>query len=124
MIWQARLDKERDEKMDKQTTIEMEYRSKRKSYEEQEEELRRQKNKGIAILEEVQDRSNYYLRDYVPDQDILTQGLRKLDYMKEKVLENGKLEQKKLAIKMDELDRDYRIQLRTIKSERKGKSIE
>ncbi|WP_191126371.1 hypothetical protein [Cerasibacillus terrae] len=53
--------------MDKQEKIEEEYRLKRWNYEEHEDELINQRDRAVSIIEEVQDRSNYYLKNVIPD---------------------------------------------------------
>ena len=85
--------------MEKLENVEKEYRLKRRIYEEQEIELIRQRNKGLATLEEVQDRSRYYLKDFVPDSNMLTRGLHQIEQMKEEVLEIARDDRQKLARK-------------------------
>lgn len=100
--------------MCKKEDLAKEYRFKRRSYEDAEDKLLRQRDLGIAAIDEVQTRSSYYLRDYVPDQDILFQGLGKLDHMKEDILETSKVEHKKIVRKIEDLDREYSSKLRQL----------
>ena len=110
--------------MEKLENIEQEYRLKRRIYEEQENDLIRQRNKGIATLEEVQDRSRYYLKDFVPDSDMLTRGLNQIEQMKEEVLENSRVDRQVLARKIEKLDENYSSQVkRLIEKEGKGDNL-
>lgn len=92
--------------------IEKEYRLKSRIYEEQENDLIRQRKKGIATLEEVQVRSRYYLKDFVPDSELLTRGLHQIEQMKEEVLEIERVERQKIVRKIEDLDEYYYSQLK------------
>ena len=89
--------------MEKLENVEKEYRLNRRIYEEQDNDLIHQRNKGISTLEEVQDRSRYYLKDFVPDGGMLTRGLHQIELMKEEVLEITRVDRQKLAIKIERL---------------------
>jgi len=103
--------------MDRLEVLEKQYRLKKRLYEEREKELYRQRNKGMTIIEEVQDRSHYYLTDFGIDHHLLRQGLLKLDDMKAEVSEAMKLDLQKLTRKVEKLDADYYRQLREIDHE-------
>lgn len=105
--------------MHKIKALETEYRSKKRAYEEQEEELSQQRNKAIAIIEEVEDRSHYYLKDAVPDNTMLMQGYRQTEQMKEDVLELTKEKQKELSRKIEKLDENYYRTFRKLKANKK-----
>ena len=110
--------------MEKLENVEKEYRFKRRIYEEQENDLIRQRNKGIATLEEVQDRSRYYLKDFVPESDMLTRGLHQIEQMKEEVLEIASVDRQKLARKIEKLDESYYSQMKKlIEKEEKGDDL-
>lgn len=110
--------------MEKSENVEKEYRLKRRNYEEQEEDLICQRNKGIATLEEVQDRSRYYLKDFVPESDMLTHGLHQIEQMKEEVLEKARVDRQKLARKLEELDENYYSQMKKLfEKEEKGDNL-
>ncbi|WP_172372179.1 hypothetical protein [Sporosarcina jiandibaonis] len=101
--------------------VEEEYRLKRRIYEEQENDLLRKRNKGIETLEEVQDRSRYYLKDFVPEGDILTRGLHQIEQMKKEILEMARADRQNLARKLEKLDEDYHSQMRKlIEKDRQG----
>ena len=110
--------------MEELENVEKEYRLKSRIYEEQENDLIRQRNKGIATLEEVQDRSRYYLKDFVPDSDMLTRGLHQIEQMKEEVLEIARVDRQKLARKIEKLDESYYSQVKKlIEKEEKGDDL-
>ncbi len=110
--------------MNRLETIESEYRLKRKYYEAEEDNLFHQRDKGIAVLEEVQERSRYYLKDYVSDSDILTQGLNQIEYMKDEVLEFAKIDLQNLIIKIEELDEEYHNEVKkTLAKEKKEDNL-
>ena len=100
--------------MEKLENVEKEYRLKRRNYEEQENDLIRQRNKGIATLEEVQDRSRYYLKDFVTDSDMLTRGLHQIEQMKEEVLEIARVDRQNLVRKIEKLDENYYSQVKKL----------
>jgi hypothetical protein len=100
--------------LEKLENVEEEYRLKRRVYEEQENDLIRQRNKGIETLEEVQDRSHYYLKDFVPDGDILTRGLQQIEQMKQEILEMARADRQNLARKLEKLDEDYHSQMKKL----------
>ena len=106
--------------MEKLENVEKEYRLKRRIYEEQENDLIRQRNKGIATLEEVQDRSRYYLKDFVPDSGMLTRGLHQIEQMKEEVLEIVRVDRQKLAREIEKLEENYSSQVKKL-IEKEGK---
>lgn len=93
--------------MDKLEELEVEYRLKRKMYEEQEEDLFNQRNQAVAVIDEVQERSNYYLKKSITDNDLLTQGFRETEQMKEEILELTKTKQREISREIEELDGDY-----------------
>ncbi|WP_420999812.1 hypothetical protein ACOJIU_09365 [Carnobacterium maltaromaticum] len=100
--------------MDKQDKLDSEYRSKRREYEEQEDELLRQRDKGLAVLDEVADMSDYYLRDFVPDRGILMQGMHELEQMKEEVIEAAQVDRKQIDRKMEDLEQEYYKNIRNL----------
>lgn len=104
--------------MNKRETLEKEYRIKKRNYEDKRDELLRKRNQSIAIIEENIDRSRYYLKDYVLDQDILTQGLRKLDHMIEDVLEESKVDLKEHSREVEVFEENYSYQLHKINEKR------
>ena len=107
--------------MEKLENVEKEYRLKRRIYEEQENDLIRQSNKGIETLEEVQDRSRYYLKDFVPDSDMLTRGFQQIERMKNEILELARADRQGLARKLEKLDENYNSQMKKlIEKEVKG----
>jgi hypothetical protein len=106
--------------MEKLENVEKEYRLKRRIYEEQENDLIHQRNKCIATLEEFQDRSRYYLKDFVPESDMLTRGLHQIEQMKEEVLEIVRVDRQKLVRKIDKLDENYYSQVKKL-IEKEGK---
>lgn len=85
----------------------MTYRSKRKAYEEQEDELQNEKSKAVSIIEEIQDRSHYYLKSAVPDNQTLKQGYLKTEQMKDEVVDLIQEELREISRKMEDLDEDY-----------------
>lgn len=100
--------------MDKQDKLTSEYRSKRLEYEEQEDKLLRQRDKGLAVLDEVADMSDYYLRDFVPDRDLLIQGMHELEQMKEEVIEAAQVDRKQIDRKMEDLEQEYYKSIRNL----------
>ncbi len=92
----------------------MTYRLKRKEYEEQMEELYQQRDKAISIIEEVQERSYYYLKDYAPHIGNYKQGYQQTEHLKEDVQESTKVELKKLSRKMEDLEENYYRKLREV----------
>jgi len=109
--------------LDKQAALEDEYRLKRKGYEEKEDELINQRDKAVSIIEKVQNRSHYYLKNDISDKDILMKGHRQAERMKENVFEfestNESLE--KLARNIEKLDEVYYRKLRELNEfQRKG----
>lgn len=105
--------------MDKHDKLTSEYRSKRLEYEEQDDELLRQRDKGLAVLDEVAEMSDYYLRDFVPDGDLLRQGMHELDGMREEVLEATQIDRKQLDRKMEDLEQDYYKNVRNLSDNQK-----
>ncbi|WP_321386012.1 hypothetical protein [uncultured Enterococcus sp.] len=73
--------------MDKQELLEQEYLKEKRRFEEKEDRILFQRDNGIRDLEEVAGMTHHYLKDYVPDQDITTNTLQRLDSMKEEVYE-------------------------------------
>ena len=106
--------------MEKLENVEEEYRLNRKIYEEQENDLIRKRNKGIETLEEVQDRSRYYLKDFVPDGDMLIRGFQEIEQMKREILEMARADRQSLARKLEELDENYYSQMKKL-FEKEGK---
>ncbi|QUW23003.1 hypothetical protein JSQ81_05380 [Sporosarcina sp. Marseille-Q4063] len=107
--------------MEKTEDVEKEYHLKRRSYEEQENDLIRQRNKGIETLEEVQDRSRHYLKDFVSDSDILTRGFRQIEQMKREILEMARADRQNLARKLEKLDEDFYSEMKKLsEKEEKG----
>src|SRR5699024_3128254 len=105
--------------LDKLEILEKEYRSKRRVYEEQEEELLKQRDKATSIIDEVQDRSHYYLKDLVPEHDILMRGFRQTEKMREDLIDSTKEELKKLSRKIERLDENYYSKLRKLNENEK-----
>ena len=106
--------------MEKLENVGEEYRLKRRIYEEQENDLIHQRNKGLETLEEVQDRSRYYLKDFVSDSDMLTRGFQQIEQMKREILEMARADRQNLARKLEELDENYNSQMKKL-MEREGK---
>lgn len=107
--------------MDQFEKMKREYDLKRKNYEEQEEVLRLHKKQCIASIEDVQDRSYFYLKDFLPDRDILDMGLQEVEYIKEEFLEDARKQFKELKRKTEDLEEDYYNQLRKLREkERKS----
>lgn len=100
--------------MDKQDTLDQEYRLKRRAYEEEEDDLLLQRDKGLFLLEEVGDKLNYYYKDSAQDYDIIRDGLHGLYELKEELEETTKIERKQLERKMDDLEDTYYRQLREL----------
>ncbi|HLR80634.1 MAG TPA: hypothetical protein VK119_08670 [Bacillota bacterium] len=105
--------------MEKQETLEKEYRTKRRVYEEQEEDLFIQRDKAISIIDEVQDRSHYYLKDIVPEHDILMRGFRQTEKLREDLIDSTKEELKRLSRKIERLDENYYRKLRKLNESEK-----
>lgn len=103
--------------MDKLEELEVEYRLKRKMYEEQEEDLFNQRNQAVAVIDEVQERSNYYLKKSITDNDLLTQGFRETEQMKEEILELTKTKQREISREIEELDGAYYRKRRLLNEE-------
>mgnify|MGYP001792277321 CR=1 FL=1 len=106
--------------MEKLENVEKDYRLKSRIYEEQENDLIHQRNKGLETLEEVQDRSRYYLKDFVSDSDMLTRGFQQIEQMKREILEMARADRQNLARKLEELDENYNRQMKKL-MEREGK---
>lgn len=100
--------------MDKQEALENEYRSQRKVYEEQEDELLKQRDKAVSVIDEVQARSHYYLKDIVPDTDMLLPGVRKIERMKEEIVESTRMSLKELSRKREKVDENYYSELQKL----------
>lgn len=100
--------------MTNQSDLERAYYVKRKKYEDEEADLLRQRNQKIAIIEEVQERSHFYLKGYVPDQTFLINSSIRLEHEKENVIETAKVNQRNLIEKVEALDKTYSNQLRQL----------
>lgn len=100
--------------MDKIEKLKNEYQANRKDYEKQEDELLHQKDKAIAIIEDVETRSYHYVKDVVPNNDMLMQGYRQTEHMKDDVLELTKEKLKELARKIEQCDDAYYRELRKL----------
>lgn len=105
--------------MDKIEKLKNEYQANRKNYEKQEDELLHQRDKAIAIIEEVETRSHHYVKDVVPNNDMLMQGYRQTEHMKNDVLELTKEKLKELARKIEKLDENYYRALRKLNANKK-----
>src|SRR5699024_12195791 len=85
----------------------MEYRLKKRAYEEEEDELYKYRDKAVSSIEEVQERSHYYLKNYVSESEGLRQGFQQTEHLIEDVWESTKEELKKISKKVEDLDEDY-----------------
>jgi len=97
-----------------QEVLEKEYRYKRSSYEEQEVELMKQRDKALSIIEEVRERSLYYLKDVIFDKDLLLKGHRHAEQMKENIIELTNENRNEITRKIEKLDIEYYSKLRSL----------
>ncbi len=93
--------------MENQDNVERDYRLKRKKMEAQQDDVMHKRNKGISVLEEVQARSQYYLKDYVLDESVLAEGAQQIEQMKSEVIEDTTAELQRLDMEIAELDKQY-----------------
>lgn len=93
--------------MDKQELLEQEYLKEKRRFEEKEDKILFQRDNGVRDLEEVAGRTHYYLKDYVPDQDIITNTLHRLDRMKEEVYEAAQHDRKQIEREVEDLEDNY-----------------
>lgn len=108
--------------LNKQKQVEESYFQKKRAYEEQEAELLQQRKKGIRDLEEIGESAHYYLNDFAPDMELINEGLRQLDYLKEEVFESAKMQQKQLQQKMDDLEEAYFKEIRSLSEQESQKT--
>lgn len=102
--------------LNNQETMEIEYRSERKKYEEREEELYRQKQKAINVIEEVQERSHFYLKQASQDNDVFKQAFHETEHLKDEVHILIKDELNELSREMEDLDNNYHQYLQRLKT--------
>ncbi|EOH95818.1 hypothetical protein UAY_03244 [Enterococcus moraviensis ATCC BAA-383] len=100
--------------MDQQEAIKIDYLKKKRQFEEKEEDILFQRDQGIRAVEEIADRTHYYLKDYVPDQEFIIQAVHKLDRLKEEVYEAAQQDRKQIERKVEELDDTYYRDIRTL----------
>lgn len=100
--------------MDSQETLEIEYRLKRKEYEEKEEDLYRQRDKAISVIEEVQERSHYYLNKISQDNEIHKQGFKQTEHLKDDIFDLTSENLKELSRKIEDLEEEYYHNLRKL----------
>ncbi|WP_086313373.1 hypothetical protein A5821_000849 [Enterococcus sp. 7F3_DIV0205] len=94
----------------KQEHLEIEYRKNRKQYEEQEEELYHQRDKGIQMLEEIAESTDYYLRNLEEDRTARNQSLYVLEEMKEEIVQVFKADQTQIEESLEQLEINYHKQ--------------
>ncbi|MBL1226566.1 hypothetical protein [Enterococcus sp. BWR-S5] len=110
--------------MEKQELLESDFRLKKRNYEEKEEEILFERDKGIQDLEEIADRAQYYLKDYVAEQEVIAQALRNLEDMKEEVYEAAQHDRKKIEREVEELEDNYYRDLRKLSEQESSKKEE
>lgn len=100
--------------MNNQEALEMEYRLKRKEYEEHEEGLYDQRDRAISVIEEVQERSHYYLKKLEQDNETYKRGYQQTEHLKDEIFDLTKEDLQKLSKKMEDLEEDYYHNLRKL----------
>lgn len=100
--------------MSKRELIGKELKSKKKAFEEQETDILRQRDQGIQELEDLADRANYYLRDFAPDQALISQSLHGLERMKEAIFETAQHDRQQLEKKIGALEDRYYQEIRQL----------
>jgi len=105
--------------LDKQEELHVEYRLKKKAYEEEEEELYKYREKAISTIEEVQERSHYYLKKYTLDNEGLRKGFQQTEHLIEDVWESTSEELLKLSKKVEDLEEDYYRKLKRLNESQK-----
>lgn len=107
--------------MDQQEVLKIDYLSKKRKFEEKEDDILFQRDCGIRDLEEIADRTHYYLKDYVPDQEFIIQAVHKLDRMKEEIYEAAQHDRKQIEREIEELDDTYYRAIRTLSDQESAK---
>lgn len=103
--------------LNKKEKLERDYRYKRKNYEEKRVEWIKQRDKALSVIEEVEERSHYYLKDFVPDKSLLMKGYRQSEHIKENIIELTNENIKKLNNQLEDLDSEYYCKLRALDDE-------
>lgn len=100
--------------MDQQEVLKNDYLSKNRQFEEKEEALLFQRDHGLRDLEEIADRTHYYLKEYVPDQEFIRQAVHALDRMKEEIYAAAQHDRKQIRREIEKLDNTYYRAIRTL----------
>lgn len=107
--------------LDKQELLEQEYLKEKRRFEEKEDKILFQRDNGVRDLEEVASMTHYYLKDYVPDQDIITNTLHRLDRMKEEVYEAAQHDRKQIEREVEDLEDNYYREVRALSNQGSSK---
>lgn len=109
--------------MEKEEQVRVTFQLKKNELEKEEESLLLQRDKGIQLLEELEERAHYYLKDYVPDTEYLSQGMNEVNRLKETVYEATNQDRKQLEKQMEELEEDYYQELRQLTVENSEQKV-
>lgn len=93
---------------DKLFELEDQFYAKRRQSEAKYEDIVEHKQKGIAIIEEVADRTEYFVRDILEDPTILSQGWHQLEYLEEDFIVECQQAQKQVEDELEELEVTFR----------------
>jgi len=90
------------------TQLEDEYLEEKKRYDEGLEELLYYKQQGIRAIDDLADRSSFYLREFETEEVNLTKMYHYLEQEKSDFELQVKREENKLVTKIEELEFDYK----------------
>lgn len=107
--------------LDQQEAIKIDYLKKKRQFEEKEDDILFQRDQGIRDLEEIADRTHYYLKDYVPDQEFIIQAVHKLERLKDEVYEAAQHDRKQIEQEIEELDETYYREIRILSDQELAK---
>lgn len=109
--------------MDKHALLEEEYLKEKRLFEEKEDNLILQRDEGIRDLEAIGNSAQYHLKDYVPDQSLITQALHNLDSMKEEVYEAAQHDRRQIERETETLEENYHRAIRKLSDEEMSEKV-
>lgn len=109
--------------MDNQESLMREFQLKKCSYEEQQDSILSLRDRGFYELDEIAAKTIHYLKDYVPEQDFISQAIRELDKVKDEISELAHDSTKQLERQIDNLEDNYYRAVRTLDSQQHAEKV-
>ncbi|WP_099203572.1 hypothetical protein [Miniphocaeibacter massiliensis] len=94
--------------MNKKDNIENEYITKQKRYSEMKEELAVLRTKGLKMIDDISERSSYYLKDFITDNSLYQQTFNIIENEREYIESIMKKEYIKIDNSIEELETEYK----------------